>query len=102
MKSGKSSPTPIADVLKTVFDKLDPQSAVSRESVDSFWKELVGEVGFRHSRPSALRKGLLTVRVDSSAWLEELAMKKRKLLKGLQSRLGKDKISQIHFKTGEF
>jgi predicted nucleic acid-binding Zn ribbon protein len=40
--------------------------------------------------------------VDNSVWLQELSMKKRNILKGLQRELGKDKISDIQFKIGEF
>ncbi|MBI3315747.1 MAG: DUF721 domain-containing protein [Candidatus Omnitrophica bacterium] len=102
MKPGKPTASPIGDIVKSVVDRLDREASISRESMDALWKTLVGETGFRHSRPSALRQGVLTVRVDNSPWLEELVMRKRKLLKGLQTRLGKDKISQINFKIGEF
>ena len=54
------------------------------------------------SRPLELRKDVLTVRVDSSSWMQELAMQKRGLLKGLKREFGKDRITEIHFKLGEF
>ena len=93
--------TPIGEIVKRVFTKLEKEQAFS-ESIESEWKSLVGAVGYVHSRPTALRKKILTVKVDSSGWLEELTMQKRKLLKGLKRTFGKDKISEIHFKIGEF
>lgn len=98
----KSKPSPIGDILKDVFAKLDSKKVLFKEDIESFWREIVGEEAFKHSRPLAIRKEVLTVQVDSSGWMQELVMRKRNILKGLKRRLGKDKISEIHFKIGEF
>jgi predicted nucleic acid-binding Zn ribbon protein len=95
-------PVPIGDVIKGVFERMDKERGLSRESIDDHWREIVGEKGFEHSKPAALRKGVLLVRVDSSAWLQDLVMRKRALLKGLKRALGKDRISEIQFRIGEF
>lgn len=99
MPSGAS---PIGDVLKTVFERLEKDKKSTKEEIDEIWKAIVGEKGFKHSRPSTLRKAVLTVNVDSSVWLHSLSMDKRQILKALKRELGKDKIQDIHFKTGEF
>ncbi len=98
----KKKATPIRDVVHSVFSQIESQKRISQEAVDTYWKDLVGEAGFKHSRPAALKKGILTVRVDSSGWMQELSMQKRGILKGLKRALGKDKISEIHFRIGEF
>jgi predicted nucleic acid-binding Zn ribbon protein len=92
---------PIANVLKSVFTQLESKHTLSKEAVDRSWREAVGERGFNHSRPSHIRKGVMTVSVDSSTWMQELSMRKRELLKGLKRELGKDRISEIRFKIGE-
>ena len=94
--------TPIGEVIKSVFAQLEGEKNLTKEDIESHWKELVGKVGFEHSRPLTIRKTVLTVRVDTSAWLQEFVMKKRQLLKGLKRALGKDRISEIHFRIGEF
>ena len=94
--------TPIKDILKTVFEKLESGKNFTREDIEEKWKIITGEIGFKHSRPVVFRNGVLSVRVDNSVWMQELSMKKRKILKGLQRELGKDKISDIQFKIGEF
>lgn len=91
----------IQEVLKGVFARLEGQKVLSAEEADSCWRKLAGEGAFRHSRPFDLKRRVLTVRVDSSVWLQELAMQKRRLLKGLKRKFGKDKIAEIHFKIGE-
>ena len=94
--------TPIGDILKSVFARLESEKNPSKEDIESHWMECAGKEALRHSRPASLRKNILTVQVDSSAWLQELTMKKRDLLKALKRTLGKDRISEIHFKIGEF
>ena len=98
----RGSATPIKDVLKTVFEKLESGKTYTREDIEARWEKLVGEAGLKHSRPVVFKKNVLTVYVDTSVWMQELSMQKRKILKGLQKELGKDKISDIVFKIGEF
>ena len=98
MRSGLS---PIKDVLKTVFAELDRQKNCSREDVEARWLEIAGKTAARHSRPVTLRKSVLAIWVDSPAWMHELSLRKRTLLKRLKSVFGKDRIAQIQFKIGE-
>ena len=98
----KSKPEPIGDVLKGVFKRLESEKRPPQEDMELAWKACAGPDGFKHSRPMTLREGRLTVFVDSSAWMQELSMRKRRLLKGLKSAIGKDRITEIHFKIGEF
>ena len=94
--------SPIGDVLKQVFSEIEKRQDVSEDEISGVWKDLVGETGFKHSKPERLQKKVLTVRVDNSAWLQDLTLRKHPLLKGLKRTLGKDRISEIHFKIGEF
>ena len=94
--------TPIADILKDVFTRLESEQTLPRDTLEAHWKEIAGELAAKHSFPADLRKNELTVRVDSSVWLQELTIKKRELLKALKRVLGKDTISEIHFKIGDF
>ena len=98
----KSKISPISEVIRSVFTKLEGAANPSHEAMESFWEELVGQDGFRHSRPVAIRKKILNVLVDNSSSMQELSMRKRDILKGLKRKLGRDKISEIHFKIGEF
>jgi predicted nucleic acid-binding Zn ribbon protein len=90
------------DIAKLLVAKLEKQNKITKEDIESSWKELVGELGFKHSRPGALRKKVLLIRVDNPGWNQELLIRKRQLLKGLKRRFGKDRILDIRFKTGEF
>ena len=97
----KKNITPIGDIVKTVFARMESEKTLSREDVGERWKAIVGPAAERHTRPASLRKSILTVFVDSSGWMQQMSLQKRKILKQLKSVFGKDKISGIHFKIGE-
>lgn len=92
---------PIGDVVRAVFGQIQEKKS-AREALDDAWKSVAGEAAYKHSRPSGIRKNVLKIRVDSSGWLQELTIRKRKLLKGLKRSLGRDRIHEIHFRIGEF
>lgn len=98
----KRSITPIGDILKKVIGNIEKEKTISKELIEEIWKNQTGDLGFKHSRPTSLKKKVLTVRVDNSVWMQNLSMKKRGLLKALQRSLGKDRITEIQFKIGEF
>ncbi len=92
--------TPLGDIVKSVFERIESGKTLTKEDVEARWKEIAGNAA-KHTHPAALRKTILTVLVDSSAWMQEMTMRKRILLKQLKTAFGKDKISGIHFKIGE-
>jgi predicted nucleic acid-binding Zn ribbon protein len=52
------------------------------------WQEVAGAEIARHSRPTALRAGVLEVTVDSSVWCQQLQMRRPELLDALRRVLG--------------
>jgi predicted nucleic acid-binding Zn ribbon protein len=93
---------PIGDIVKSVFRKIESEKDITQEQIAVTWAQAAGEAGFRHSRPASLKRKVLTVQVDNPGWLQQLTLEKRRILKALQRALGKDRISEIHFKIGEF
>ena len=98
----KKSIVPIGDIIKLVFSEIEKGKVLTREDVENKWFEIVGDQAKKHTKLASLRKGVLTVLVDSSTWMHRMALEKRKVLKQLKSNFGKDKISGINFKIGEF
>lgn len=92
--------TPVGDIVKAVFERIERGRTLTKEDVEERWKEIAGDAA-RHTRPVALRRATLTVFVDSSAWMQQVTIRKRTLLKQLKRAFGKDKISGIHFRIGE-
>ena len=97
----KNAVVPIGDIVRTVFARIEGERTFTREDIDSRWKALVGSAAAKHTRPAALRRGILTVFVDSSGWIQQMTLQKGKILKQLKRSFGKDRILGIHFRIGE-
>ena len=63
------------------------------------WKEIVGEELARRCWPSSLRKRVLTVKVSSSTWMQELHFHKVEILRRVNETLGPSKLDDIRFTT---
>ena len=100
MSRGSGKLTSVGDIVKAVFERIETGKSLTKEDVEARWKEMAGNAA-KHTHPASLRKTILTVLVDSSAWMQEMTLRKRILLKQLKTAFGKDKISGIHFKIGE-
>jgi hypothetical protein len=85
----------LARVLKEHGIGSDP---VLRRAVAA-WREAVGSEFFERTRVGSLKKGVLSVEVDSAALLQELSVyRKRELLVAL--RRSNPAISEVKFRVG--
>ena len=98
---GAARATAVGNVVKDVLLAIESAQTVSEENLLDAWREAAGELGFKNSRPHALSRGVLSVMVKNSSWSQELSLNKRWVLKKLQTALGKDRIQDIRFKTGQ-
>lgn len=80
----------IAGVIRSIAQK---QGGETQDTFDLFWKNLTKREK-PHAKCSGFRNGVLTVDVDSSAWLFQFSLKKEELI----NRLG---IKDIRFRIGE-
>lgn len=63
------------------------------------WREAAGSEFFGQTRVTSLKKGLLSVEVDSAALLQELSVyRKKELLQALRQK--EPTISEVKFKPG--
>ena len=65
------------------------------------WQDAIDRDAAMHTKPVAIKKNILTIEVDSSAWLYVLNLKKKSILASMQKQAGKDKIEDIRFRIGE-
>ena len=59
------------------------------------WPLVAGDRIARHARATSFRDGELTVEVEGSAWMHELAFLKRELVRNLNRHLGDDVIRDV-------
>ena len=96
----KSNPIHLRSIIQTVIGELDKKQVCSEEEIRSAWLGAVGEAAARHAQPTSLKKGVLYAVVDNPGWMQELAIKKRGILKALHRHFTKDDVRDIKFWTG--
>lgn len=70
---------------------------VMQESALLYWEEAVGREINRHTKPAALRNGVLFVWVRNSSWAAQLAFLKGELMERLNARIGEPVVQDIHW-----
>jgi hypothetical protein len=83
---------PLVSQIRRQYDLRDVYDA---------WLDLVGEQAV-HCAITGVRRGTLSVLVDSASCLHELAnFRKREIIAGLKTRSGCEKIHDIEFRLGK-
>jgi hypothetical protein len=93
-------PQRIKTVLKTTLRKLGLDKRIKECTVLPFWNDAVGETIALHTRPIKVSGGRMTVLVESPSWTQELTFMKTRIIKELNSRIGKEIVKDIYFKIG--
>ena len=99
-KKGKK-PEGIGHIVSQVIKKLDTKTHGAREEIVDAWQKAIEPAAASHAKPVAIKKDILTVEVDSSAWLYMLSVKKNNILVAMKKTLGAVKIEDIKFRIGE-
>ena len=61
------------------------------------WSHIVGQRIADHSRAIEYRQGALIVEVDGSAWMQELTVLKRQLMRTLNRELGASAVRELRY-----
>lgn len=97
-----SSSEKISQILKRVIKKSHLHK-MNEASIKMGWDGLVGKEVARHTVPAFLKKEILFVHVDSSAWAYELSTHlKDIILRKINEGVGGDVVKDIHFKVRDF
>lgn len=84
----------ISQTLQSVIKNIEKKQCLEATAVFGQFRKTLTSQERRHIKCSSLRAGVLTVNVDSSAWLYQLSLKKDEFLK----KLG---LKDIRFRIGE-
>jgi predicted nucleic acid-binding Zn ribbon protein len=87
----------VSDVLEGVISQLGLTEELKRQDALFRWEGLVGERIARVTRASSISRGVLFVRVGSSAWLNELNLMRHELLARLNAGRTEGRIERIVF-----
>ena len=90
----------VSDLLAPILQQCGLSERARLEQVLEAWREIVGDMLFQHTRPDAVVRGVLVVRLLQPAVHHALTMEKPRLLERLRERLGRSGIKDIRFKHG--
>ena len=93
----KDGPRRVREALQNFLDKAGLSEKVEAASAVPEWAELVGEGIAGVTTPLRVSNGVLIVAVRSSAWLSELKLMEREILRRLNADKSKGRISAIRF-----
>jgi predicted nucleic acid-binding Zn ribbon protein len=98
--SASPAPRRIADILSGLMARKGYARVLAASELETVWSAAVGEPLAKHSRPGAVKGGVLDVLVQSSAMVQELTFQKRRLLARLKEELPQQKITELRFRVG--
>ena len=96
----RSQPERLGALVPRVLRDLGLQESARALRLAERWETLVGAEVARHSRPTGMRAGVLEVTVDSSAWCQQLQMRRPELLASLREALGEDAPRDLWLRVG--
>ena len=90
----------LKDVIEEVIRNLTTKKLEDKEADPRVWlKKTLTKKELGHIKFHYFRKGILGVRVDSSAWMYSLSLKKEKLLRKIREY--NSGIKEIHLSVGD-
>jgi hypothetical protein len=100
MRERESRPHRVAEPLRRLLQRIDPERRLHVYDVWRFWEQEVGESIAARAEPASFRRGVLSVRVSGHAWMQELQFMKETIRDRLNARLGAAMIRDIYFVSG--
>ena len=91
----------LGDVLPSVLKQLGLEKKFRERQILTFWPEVVGDEIAARTEATHIDDGVLYVRVDPGAWMQELHFIERQLVARLKSKAPTIKLNQIRFTTRE-
>lgn len=90
--------SPVGQILSRVLRRNGLDQKLAKYQFIEFWPQIVGKAIAEKAKPEAIRNKVLIVRVESSAWAQELSFQKSIIQTRLNNFLGVEQaITDIHF-----
>lgn len=62
------------------------------------WQDIVGDKVSAHTKPLTIQNKIFFVKVDNSAWSNELSFLKKDIIKSINEKVGMKIIRDVYFK----
>lgn len=88
--------TTLKEAMDRLVDAYGLREKLDEQAVATLWDDLAGGMVARHTVAVKLRKGKLSIKVDSAPLRQELTFMREGLIKTINQRLGREVVQQIH------
>ncbi|MCB0792194.1 MAG: DUF721 domain-containing protein [Flavobacteriales bacterium] len=78
-----------------MVDSFGLREKLDEQEVASIWDEVAGGMVARHTKDLSLKRGRLTVTVDSAPLRQELSYLKEQLIDRLNERFGREVVREV-------
>ena len=89
----------IGELLPQILNKLGLDQRFKEQQILNLWPMVVGEELAARSRATRVDRGVLYVRVDHGAWMQELHFMEKELLRKLRAQSPGVKLNGIRFSS---
>ena len=96
--SSRHSPQPLGKLVKSIIDEMGIQSKIDEAQVVETWAALAGPNVNARTQSAWVKNKTLYVKINSSAWRQELQMRKKDWLERLNQELGRKLVEDIVFR----
>jgi predicted nucleic acid-binding Zn ribbon protein len=87
----------VGELLPTVLKSIGLGQRLKEQEVLGIWAQVVGEEIAARTQPLRVERGVLYVRVDHSAWLQELHFMEKEILRKLKEKAPDVELVRIRF-----
>ncbi len=87
------------NIIPDIIDELDLNESFFLERIAEKWPEYVGNILSSHSTPDRIFSNILFIRVDHSAYSNELSMHQDRILRKIKDDFGSGFINAIRFEV---
>ncbi len=92
---------PVSEIIPRVIKSIGLKKKADEIQVMLDWDSIVGSLIAEKTKPAGVRRGVLKVLVESSAWMNELQLMKPEIIAKIERRFGRNKIKDIRFCLGK-
>jgi len=93
----KNNQPAVADILPGLVRQNGWEIQLDLHSVFGSWARIVEPETAEHCRPLKIRRGVLWLEVENSAWLQQLRFQKYQLLEAINATLTRSRIEDIKY-----
>ncbi len=87
----------LQQVLNTYLKKSGLAKGIAQQQALNLWAEVVGSSIARNTTPEKVEHGVLYIRTKSSAWRQELQLRKQEIIQQLNAAVQHSAIKDIRF-----